>query len=168
MIIIIIGIDPSGNFDEGKGTTGWCQLEPGTTNIIATGDIRAKEYETVFDYWHAHYLLINGVDQIISMEDYLLYADKSTSQINSKFETIQLIGLLKYVCWQREKPLHMRNAGQVKKRWSNKILEHKGYIVKKGNGWATAYEPSIRINRHILDSIRHAVHYDVLESKKEV
>jgi hypothetical protein len=162
---MILGIDPSGNFDEGKGTTGWCLLEPGTTNIPEAGDIRAKDYPAIFNYWQQHLsLIIKKRPNDISMEDYLLYADKSTSQINSKFETVQLIGVIKHHCWQAGRLLHMRNAGQVKKRWSNKILEHKGYIVRYGkNGWATASEPNKRINRHILDAIRHAVHYDVLE-----
>lgn len=192
---MIIGIDPSGNFNEGKGTTGICLLQSGTTNILWTDEIKAKDFNSPYGYWREHIHIINKFStnvikactwkplehspedpleifehelKAVSMEDYLLYADKSSAQINSKFETVQLIGLIKYHCWETNVPLAMRNAGQVKKRWSNKILEHKGYIVKCGRGWATASNPNQRISRHVLDSIRHAVHYDILESRKEL
>ena len=162
---MILGIDPSGNFDEGKGTTGWCLLEPGTTNIPEAGEISAKDFPAVHNYWQRHLsLIIHSRPKHISMEDYLLYADKSRTQINSKFETVQLIGVIKHHCWQSGVKLHIRNAGQVKKRWSNKILLHKGYIVHCGRGYATASNPTVKISRHTLDAIRHAVHYDVLES----
>jgi hypothetical protein len=190
---MILGIDPSGNFNEGKGTTGWCLLIPGTNKIIKTGDIKAKDFDSANEYWQAHVDLIKNFNKskfflseyndldaeepinktlygpgiTVSMEDYLLYSNKSRTQVNSKFETIQLIGIIKHNCWLNNIKLKMRNAGQVKKRWSNKILRHKEYIVKYSNGHATYINPSEQINRHILDSIRHAVHYDVLESKKE-
>jgi hypothetical protein len=164
---MILGIDPSGNFDEGKGTTGMCLLEPGTTNITETIEVKATEHSNPYSYWQDNIWQIEPW-YTVSMEDYLLYADKSSSQINSKFETVQLIGLIKYFCWENDVPLYMRNAGQVKKRWDNDILEHKGYIVKYSKRrWATAYEPDKPISRHVLDAIRHAVHYDLLESKKE-
>lgn len=162
----IIGIDPSGNFEEGKGTTGFCVLESGTTNIPIIGEISANDYENIYDYWNEHLFHIEPY-MTVSMEDYLLYADKSDAQINSKFETVQLIGVIKHYCWQHDIPLYIRNAGQVKRRWANNILAHKGYITKCGRGWAATTHPDRKLSRHELDAIRHAVHYDILERKKE-
>jgi len=166
---LIMGIDPSGNFEEGKGTTGVCLLERGTTTIYQAFQISAKDWGNTMQYWDIHLAMIEQhAPYAVSMEDYLLYADKSEAQINSKFETIQLIGVIKYHCYINEVRLAIRNAGLVKRRWSNDILEHKGYIVRLGKrGWATTTQPKIRLNGHKLDAIRHAVHYDVLENPKE-
>ena len=46
----ILAIDPSGNFTEGKGTTGWSLLDE-NMKILACGQILANNYKCKEAYW---------------------------------------------------------------------------------------------------------------------
>ena len=162
----ILSIDPSGAFKEGKGTTGWCLFSATCDRILLVGEISAKDYKTPMDYWQAHKKLILDTQEYLDItykayylrvviEDYLLYAHKANSQINSRMETSQLLGILKTALYEEGLPYRTRPAGQVLKRWSNKILLRKEYINKYKNRICFLKTP---LNGHILDSIRHAVH----------
>ena len=51
----IIALDPSGNFEEGKGTTGFSLFSCDKKEIIFTRiTIKASDYKSKEDYWHAH------------------------------------------------------------------------------------------------------------------
>lgn len=152
--LFILGIDPSGAFKEGIGTTGWCLLkqEGKKITLIKTGELAADKYQTAEQYWEAHLELIErefeeaNAWMHVSMEAYVLYATKAKAQINSEMETSQLIGAIRVYCMQNDIELSMRTASQVKDRWSDNILIHKGINIAHLSG-------------HIKDSIRHAMHY---------
>lgn len=168
----ILALDPSGNFDEGKGTTGWCIFDVAKNTIIETSTISAKDYDSPESYWQQHIAVIdaflhNNPKGYIVMEDYLLYESKAGCQVNSRFETPQLIGVIKHHCYMRNYVLKLQRAVDVKNRWSNPILVHKGYIREHGRGYI-APAAKIKINRHQLDSIRHAVHFATFGLKRGV
>ena len=155
----VLAFDPSGNFKEGKGITGWCLLDRETSKIAKFGYISASMYQNQYAYWDAHITLIDslsGYNPVIVMEDYLLYGNRATSQINSRFETPQLIGIIKYECYKRGTKVHIQTAVSVKKRWNDTILEKKGYIKTTKRG---SYIGDILVSDHIKDSVRHAVHF---------
>lgn len=157
----VLALDPSGNFDEGKGTTGWCLMRDYDALLICTGHVSAKDYKTAHDYWHAHIKLLQDLRlayniRCVVLEDYLLYANKANSQTNSRFETPQLIGIIKYWCATMRVYYVTQPAALVKTRWANTVLEHKGILQRKGTRW---YCGKRRINRHEVDAIRHAMHY---------
>lgn len=163
----ILSLDPSGAFDEGKGTTGFCLMQRDRT-ILRIGSIFAKEYKSNHLYWNAHLALIHELwtefpDLTLVAEDYLLYASEAASQINSRFETVQLIGVLKHYCFSTKIPIYLQTASEVKRRWANNVLELKGIIKKKGRGFCTASGQPI--DRHAIDSIRHAMHYTTFYNK---
>lgn len=155
----ILAIDPSGNYKEGKGITGWCLLDTTSNKIAKFGYISAAMYPNQYAYWDAHITLIDslaGYAPAIVVEDYLLYGNRATSQINSRFETPQLIGVIKYECYKRGIKTYVQTAVSVKKRWNNKILVMKGYLKMQGRNY---YIGSILVSDHIQDAIRHAVHF---------
>lgn len=158
----ILAIDPSGNWFEGKGTTGFCFMKP-TKQEFEFDSITASDYQCQDAYWSAHLDIIEkwrkkcGTSFIVVMEDYILYANKAESQINSHLETPKLIGVIQHYCYQKRIPLYMEPACAVKSRWSNVILEHRGYIKRTGNSYKTSN--GVLINRHCLDALRHAVHF---------
>jgi len=167
----VLGLDPSGAFTEGKGTTGWVLLDAITKKVIKKNSIRALEYTTDTEYWASHVRLLGslntdyGRDGLrVVMEDYLLYADKAEAQINSRFETSQLIGIIKMTCAQHELPLYIQTAGEVKHRWNNKVLLKKGIIRPYGRGFALV-DPFMPINKHELDALRHALHLSYFYNK---
>lgn len=168
----ILGLDPSGNFYEGKGTTGWCIFNTLDNRVIKAGSISAKDFENQEEYWFAHMNLITDINKkykkklIIVMEDYMLYASKAKDQINSKMETPKLIGILQLHCYSNNIPYVMQTASEVKKRWTNVILHYKGYIKEYKRGYVIPGTKE-KIDRHCLDSIRHAVHYATFKNKEE-
>ena len=85
----ILSFDPSGNWEEGKGTTGWVLYCPGNQKVVKFGIICAKHYESQAEYWDAHVQLIDGMSGYnleLVIEDYLLYSQCAQSQIQSRLE----------------------------------------------------------------------------------
>ena len=98
-----IGMDPSGAYHEGKGTTGWCVLNNRTNELLEVGTLSAKDYPTDNEYWKAHTNLIRslvrryGHSTALSIEDYILYKNQAMAQVNSQMETVQLLGIIKKI-----------------------------------------------------------------------
>lgn len=167
----ILGIDPSGSFKEGKGTTGWCVYDTKNTQVIELESIRATTYPTAHAYWNAHLDLIANKKQeygsmIVSIEDYLLYKNKSSNQINSIMETSQLLGIIKHFCYLQGITYYIRPAVLVKKRWADKVLVHKKLLYKQGIH-LYAHCRSRPTCNHERDAIRHAVHCGYFDLKEE-
>lgn len=167
----IVGIDPSGSFNEGKGTTGFCFIAVREKHVYNSPAIYAKQFKTAEEYWQAHITLLNqqykrtNGNLVLSIEDYVLYGNKAKSQTNSSMETSQLIGIIKMWAHTNGVPYTIRNASIAKKRWTNEILEHKGFIKKVGRQYYNHVgQPLVS---HTLDAMRHAVHCLYFENKKE-
>lgn len=160
----VLGIDPSGSFLEGRGTTGYCVYDKKNNKVIKTGVICAKDYNKDVEYWGAHLELIDGYvnhykNIIVSMEDYRLYSSKVNTQINSTCETIQLIGIIKMYCFENDILLSMRMAVTAKTRFPDEILVHKGIIKKDKSHYFLRKSKNCKpLLEHERDSIRHAVY----------
>lgn len=165
----ILAVDPSGSFSEGKGTTGWCIFNSEKNKILLITYLQASNYTSACSYWGAHIDFLKDIHKqfpelMVVIEDYLLYATKAEQQINSRMETSKLIGVLQQYCHDNKISYTMQNASEVKTRWSNEILAYKGFVKKVGNKWYTT-ESLMLINRHCMDAIRHAVHYNTFKNK---
>ena len=73
----ILSLDPSGNFHEGKGTTGWNLINVATKKVTQFGEIDAALSGSIEEHWQKHLDLIDkyndsntGLDVVI--EDYML------------------------------------------------------------------------------------------------
>lgn len=165
--MLVLAIDPSGSYYEGKGTTGWALFDSKTRLLLDYGNIKAADYSTVNDYYQAVSILIKPGMHVV-IEEYLLYANKAKQQINSKMETSKLIGYLQMYCFSKGVKYTMQLAGEVVKRWADHILVHKG-IIKQANGkLRNMYYALGRItNDHERDAMRHAMHYITFKIKKE-
>jgi len=162
----ILALDPSGAFEEGKGCTGWV-LTKANGDLMRAGKIDAVEYPCPEEYWNEHVDLIDemydkyGKDLLIVAEDYILYPGKADAQSYSKLETSRLIGIIQITCYNSHIPLEFQRAVEIKTRWQNTVLINEGLLklgkyrtpfIKKDNDW-------VKINKHILDAYRHAMHY---------
>lgn len=174
---MILAIDPSGNFNEGKGISGWSLIYEENGKIVKFGAIDASTCLSAEEHWHNHVDLIDNLykefpDLVIVIEDFILYASKASSQINSRFETVKLIGIIQYHCSVKEIPMHFQTAVSVKRRWKNHLLVKKGFIetkeYKKGDKtYEMTYINGYKVNDHVIDSVRHGVHFYYFQSKKE-
>jgi hypothetical protein len=169
----ILAIDPSGAFYEGKGTSGICYFNALDETILSSGCLLATDYTKPTDFWRAHKdFIVWAHDETpgqlaIVMEDYLIYASRADTHINSHMETSQLIGYLKVCCDELDIPVTMQKACDVKSRWSNTILLHKGYIFRQGRHLACNTETGTTpLCDHQIDAIRHAVHYSKFKNVK--
>ena len=169
----ILALDPSGSFYEGKGTTGWCVFDTKENKFITCGSLFAKDYKSAEEYWDSvidliNYWIkiINHKDIILVCEDYLLYATKLQDQINSRMETCKLIGAIQWHCYVKDIPYYMQTASEVKTRWSNKILEHKGYIRQYRRGYTLTSGLTETYTHHTLDAVRHAIHYATFRNRR--
>ena len=165
-----MGIDPSGAFKEGKGTTGWCILDNRTNTLLKVGTIAAKNYDNEIEYWNDHIEKIKWAHRhykslAISIEDYILYKSSAMAQVNSQLETVQLLGIIKHFCYFNNLEVFIRPAVAVKTRWSDNILIHKGIITKIGQRYVVP-ESKQAICEHERDSIRHAVHFNMFENEE--
>ena len=167
----VLALDPSGNWLEGKGTTGIC-LYNTTNNEKTVNQLSAKDYTSSEAYWFAHLVFLdktiltkNKKDWIVVIEDYLLYASRAKNQIQSRMETPKLIGIIQLWCYTHDVMYYLEPASVVKTRWTNDILLHKDIIQTGSNkGFTVNGAP---LSRHCLDAIRHAVHYSTFINGKE-
>lgn len=167
----ILAFDPSGNYTEGKGTTGYAVgVDHGDGWQIILGDINARDYKTMMAYWSAHvgrFALCGGAREIV-MEGYRLYnhaGKEAKIQANSTLETPQLIGALRMAAWERKIPVKIQYAADVKTRWSDEILVRLGYLDKRGQ---LLYYNGNRTNTHQRDALRHLLHYIRYNRKEKV
>lgn len=153
-----IAFDPSGNFKEGRGTTGFTISIDGEP--IKLGEIKASDYDSADQYWMAHVTLIQQeMPDHVTVEGYKLYnhAGKEASmQANSELETPQLIGVLKHWCYSLDIPYNIQFASEVKTRWSEEVLHRLGILTKKG---AFYYWKGQKTNTHKRDSLKHSLHF---------
>lgn len=166
----ILAIDPSGNFEEGKGTTGLCLFSNLKNCILDLNNLRAEKYNTKEEYWQAHcdtikQFITQYSKPFIVIEDFTLDPRRALQQSHSKMETPKLIGILQLYCQQNDIPYKMQRAVEVKNRWADHILEFKKYIIKKDR---MHYLPNTTrpISRHCKDAIRHAVHFNTFYNKE--
>lgn len=147
----ILALDPSGEWRKGKGTTGYCYMVDG--EILKAGEVKAQDFSSAPEYWSYHKSLIYGFDpDHVVCESYQLYnhpGKRAEMQSYSYMETPQLIGVITVACWEAKIPLTFQTASQAKRRWSDRLLVDEGYIQTK-KGYST----------HMLDAIRHAVHFN--------
>lgn len=163
---MIIAFDPSGNFIEGKGTTGICDMD-NEGNIIAVRELSAKDYDCPMAYWDAHieYLMdaythvFKTTEQLeVVIEGFRLYDHKKSTQVNSLFETPKLIGLIEHWCWLQNIPLKIQFATEVKTRWKDSVLVSTGIITRDPKHPRRYWNGQV-LNNHKVDAIRHACHY---------
>lgn len=164
----IIALDPSGNFEEGKGTTGFCLFSCDKKEIIFTTTIKASDYKSKEDYWHAHINILKKFttlykNAIIVMEEFTLNPRRALQQSHSRMETSKLIGVIQLACAEQGWNLKMQLPVEAKSRWPDSVLEHKHLIKRIQRGHALLSGQII--SRHEKDAIRHAIHYNSFYNK---
>lgn len=168
----ILALDPSGNYEEGKGTTGWVLIDH-REHLVARSSLSAKNYQCAEHYWDAHKELIEynyklyGSSLIVVVEDYVLYRDRSANQTNSKMETCRLLGLILWTCWNYDIPYSLQLATSVKHRWSDSLLEREGIIHKERGRYIHTNSKLTLDLIHTRDAFRHAIHYAVCRNQEK-
>jgi hypothetical protein len=150
----VLCFDPSGNFEEGSGTTGWALFID--DELVQFGDVAAKDSKTIEEYWYnvTKVIYIHNPDTVI-IEDYRLFGHKAKQQSWSALETPQLIGHMRMYCWQRGLEVIFQSP-KDKVRVADPQLERLGIIQKRGTIYFCLDH---KTNLHQRDAIRHGVFY---------
>lgn len=160
----ILSFDPSGNFAEGKGTTGYAVGMDGHMPHKLE-DIRATDYATKHAYWFAHKELIEKTfPDCIVIESYKLFGHKAKEQTGSSLETPQLIGYLEMVAYEFNIPVFFQDPS-TKQRHTDDILVKTGVLETKGKKY---YYKGEMVNRHKRDALRHDLYFRKFNLKKVV
>lgn len=80
----------------------------------------------------------------------------ASTQANSILETPQLIGILKLTAHSLKIPTQINFAKDVKTRWSDEVLIHKGILVQNGSRLLFNGRPTVT---HERDALRHLMHF---------
>lgn len=157
----ILAFDPSGNFEEGQGTTGYAIGDDMSRPIL--GDIKSENYDCRQAYWFAHAQLIIGKDpDIIVIESFKLFGHKAKQQIGSSMETPQLIGYIEMVAWKCNIPVVYQDPS-TKQRHTDDILVKMNILEKKGG---KHYFNGVMTNLHQRDALRHYLFFKKYGIKK--
>lgn len=172
----IIAIDPSGNYNEGKGTSGYCLYNAADKEIKEVGQISARDYNTQETYWEAHCFLLKSImrlygiereEIVVVIEDYTLDPRRAMQQSHSRMETPKVIGILQHSCYMRGIKTILQFNHEAKSRWTDKILLHENLIVQKNNAYYLTEDTDFEhcLNDHKRDAIRHAMHFATFKNK---
>lgn len=130
-------------------------------NLVDFGDISAEKYNSVEEYWDAHWILIREknipyvADGRVVIESYKLQPGKAMQQSWSAMETPQLIGFLRMQCHWDGVPVIFQDP-KDKVRVADPILVKAGIFELKGNKHYYLGRPT---NLHMRDAIRHGIFY---------
>lgn len=117
-------------------------IDPGkTTGYALFIGKTLREYGTVEG--SDTYKLLDLLPDIVIIESFRLYPWKANQQSFSSFETVEIIGVLKFLCEQKGISYIMQPA-TIKTVWPDERLKSEGYYVK---------------NRHSRDAVRHGLYY---------
>lgn len=158
----VLSFDPSGNYFEGKGTSGFAiSLDDNLPHKL--GDIAAEGFSHRQAYWYDHKnLIVVEHPDVCVIEDYRLFGHKSKQQIGSQLETPQMIGYLEMVCYELDIPVVYQNP-TTKQRHADDVLVKTGVIEKRGNKY---YYKGEMTNLHKRDALRHNLYYCKYGRKK--
>lgn len=159
---ITLAIDPSGNFEEGKGHTGIAYMF-GNWDTVSVATVNAKNFTRRIYYWDAVLAKIHDLidrrdkgDAIhVVVEKYVTRSNGFTTGKVS--ETAMLLGLIVYTCEKYNIPYTLQTPSQAKTRYSDdalcKLFTH---MELKGNRY---YLNTRCTNDHERDALRHLAFY---------
>lgn len=159
---IVLAIDPSGNFEEGKGHTGLA-WSFGDWDNVAVHSVNAKDFKRRIDYWKA---VVSYVEDLVKKKSVFntvhvvieKYVTRSNGFTTGKVsETAMLIGVITYICELNDIPYTMQSPSQAKTRYTDEHL-CKLYtnMVQKGRRY---YLRDHCTNDHERDALRHLAFY---------
>jgi hypothetical protein len=161
---LVLSIDPSGNFKNGKGKTGivLAQLHEGGYTIKLIETIAAKDFDTHLEYWKSHLVIIDPSLKHLVVENYMLYP--GSFQTFSYLETPRLLGAIEMDAHDKNVPLTFQMAKDTT-GYSDDILLEKGILTKHKNRYY--YLGEIPVNDHERSALRHFLRWYDTEGKNE-
>jgi hypothetical protein len=128
----VLGIDPGDK-------TGWAVLEKHGGRIVERGITRADDMPATLTRLATAYCI-----ETVVYEEFILYANRAQQQTGSRFFASQVIGMIKFLAWQK---------GNIRL-----IVQPANYLknCELITGWK---KPTNHDESHDVDAINHALLY---------
>lgn len=141
-------------FDPGSKTTGVAMaynvtLNNGFSDSFPVHRAVVKHKDRFGDKGLEYWLLSEDWDVVIC-ESFTLYKDKAVAQTNAKFEVVENIGIIKYICDKHNINLVMQTPAQMKAKKYKKLK----------------YTSNSSKSIHSLDALRHIQCYQLTHKYK--
>lgn len=160
---LVLSLDPSGNFEDGKGHTGLvvAKVSEDGYDIVFKDTIRAYRFDTRTEYWSANMDAIDlGLDLVI-MEDFMLYPH--VKQGFSYMETPRLLGILEMHASILDIPIVLQRAVDISVL-TDEVLINRGILEKKKN---RLWHKGKIYNDHERSALKHFLLWYNKEKKHE-
>lgn len=161
-MITLCVIDPSGNFNSGKGKTGisYIQYDDATNQLLwdtlRLDTVSAKSFNTRHEYWAEIMRKAHGANKVI-IESFMIRTEGFL--MGTMPETIMLIGAL---TWELEKdkiPYTFQTPSQAKVRFKEEVLLRKVPKLTYNSVTNRYYLDGKLTNDHVRDSLKHLLYY---------
>ena len=161
-----IFIDPSGNFESGKGHTGIATIEGDDTTFdwdtLKVSSVSANDYPTRYEYWKAvcsciYDPCINADNTTVIIESFLIRTDGIL--MGSMPETIMLIGALAYQLDAFGITYTFQSPSTAKSRFKDHMLPHLIPGMTHNSSTHRYYLNGKCINDHIRDALKHLLYF---------
>ena len=158
--MITLAIDPSGNFEEGKGHTGIASMKNGNWDTVSVSSVNARDYETRFKYWTAvkkviQDYVLEGEQLQVVIENYVVRANGFTT--GKMPETAMLIGVLVYFCEMHNIPVYFQSPAHAKSRFKDELIPT--YIPSMKLVGNKYYLGPKLTNDHERDALKHLLYF---------
>lgn len=164
-----IAIDPSGNFEEGKGHTGIAIIDDADWENVKVLSISAKDFPSRHAYWWGilHTIGHNskfGETQVV-IESYVTRMNGFT--IGKQSETAMLIGVIVYRCEQLEIPYIFQAPSAAKSRFKDELLPkyYPKLVLDTSTGKNRYLYDGKLISDHIRDAMKHLLYFKRYKEK---
>lgn len=158
-----IAIDPSGNFEEGKGHTGIAIIDDCDWENVKVLSISAKDFPSRHSYWWniIHTIGRNsklGETQVV-IESYVTRMNGFT--IGKQSETAMLIGVIVYRCETLEIPYTFQAPSAAKSRFKDELLPkyYPKLVLDTSTGKNRYLYDGKIISDHIRDAMKHLLYF---------
>jgi len=160
---LVLAIDPSGNFIDGKGHTGLvlARVTDEGYDIIHKETLRADKFDTRLEYWKAHMDIIDPELDLVIVEDFMLYPH--IKQGFSYMETPRVVGIIEMQADLFDVPLVFQRAVDIS-ALSDDVLINRGVLEKKKNRlWHNGHI----YNDHERSALKHFILWYNKEKRNE-
>ena len=153
-------VDPSGDFEKGKGHTGIACMQDDDWNSLEISSIYAGSFRTRHDYWKAIIDKVTSYERTdnlrVIIESFVI---RSNGFLIGKMpETIQLIGALVYQLEELGIQYSFQSPSQAKSRFKDELLpDYIPDLERRSNGFY--YLKGKIINDHVRDALKHLLFY---------
>jgi len=160
--MIIIGIDPSGNWGEkeGYGITGIAMFDSESHQVLQLSDIKAIKFSSRLQYWQEHVSLVYQWTHKYSnqavhfvVEDFQLQNRKALQQSGESMATPRLLGILEDTLnnlhCNFDNITYSFQLPSIKSRFPDRLMREQGYLDRFP-----------KTNDHMRDALKHVLYFN--------